>query len=691
MESISEQVDKVKEAFWQLLTPEAVPQKMDEVEEVYPDHIIACIDGKYYKIKYKAGADGMPVFADREQWVEVEETYRPVKNALKAVSSNADELRVGNYIVLFGGRDLTAFRFMGNKVPRYTNPDGTAGEYFSKSVELESDYTELGKIPVNWEHGQDPDGAGVGEDDILGYVDWKTARVDDKGVFVERVLNRRKNYVQWVEELITAGLVGTSSEAVQKGVQIKNNGEIVKWPLKKDTLTVTPMEPRMLVGGNVLNAYKALGLYKEVTPPEGDLQVDDRQGGQDKPEADAKPDTNQIKSLGDNKMELTKEELQEMLVQAANDGATKAIAATEPVKSVGTIQVLTDEGDHTFKSIAEQVIAVRDFTTSYGRKVDPRLARLIGSTKAVQGASEGVPSDGGILLEPTLTPAVIKPIHEAGVFSADANKLPVSSNSNSGWINGVDETSRATGSRWGGLRGYRLAEGEAVTKSKPGFRRIQWELKKYGVLVYDTNELLKDAAQFSAIVEQGCREEIGFMLNDDIMNGLGVSGPQGFMQSGSLITVTRDTGSKILGADISAMWARLSMRSKANAKWYVNPECAPQLDALFAVGSTAVLFPYAGYTADGVRTLYGKPVVETEFNAALNTTGDIVLADMSQYLLWEKGNVEYATSMHVEFLTDQEVARFIYRADGQSAFASALTPYKGTATTSPFVVLGSAT
>ena len=390
-------------------------------------------------------------------------------------------------------------------------------------------------------------------------------------------------------------------------------------------------------------------------------------------------------------MEIEQDKLQEMLAQAAEAGATKAIAATEPVKSVGTIQVTVDEGDHTFKSIAEQVIAVRDFTKSYGRVSDPRLNRLIMSTKAVQGTSEGVPSDGGILLEPTLTPSVIKPIHEAGVFSADANKLPVSSNSNSGWINGVDETSRATGSRWGGLRGYRLAEGDTVTKSKPGFRRIQWELKKYGVLVYDTNELLKDAAQFSAIVEQGCREEIGFMLNDDIMNGLGVSGPQGFMQSGSLITVTRDTGSKILGTDISAMWARLSMRSKANAKWYVNPECAPQLDALFAVGSTAVLFPYAGYTADGVRTLYGKPVVETEFNAALNTTGDIVLADMSQYLLWEKGNVEYATSMHVEFLTDQEVARFIYRADGQSAFASALTPYKGSATTSPFVVLGSAT
>jgi HK97 family phage major capsid protein len=175
------------------------------------------------------------------------------------------------------------------------------------------------------------------------------------------------------------------------------------------------------------------------------------------------------------------------------------------------------------------------------------------------------------------------------------------------------------------------------------------------------------------------------------MNGVGVSGALGVMNSGALITVTRDTGSAILGSDISAMWQRMSIRSKPKSKWYVNSECAPQLDKLFAVGSTAVLFPYAGYTPEGVRTLYGRPVVETEFNAALNTTGDIMLADMSEYLLWEKGGIESASSIHVEFLTDQEVFRFIYRADGQTAIASAITPYKGTNTQSPFVVLGSAT
>ena len=30
-------------------------------------------------------------------------------------------------------------------------------------------------------------------------VDWKTARKDDKGWFVERVLSRRNQYVQWLE------------------------------------------------------------------------------------------------------------------------------------------------------------------------------------------------------------------------------------------------------------------------------------------------------------------------------------------------------------------------------------------------------------------------------------------------------------------------------------------------------------
>jgi len=294
------------------------------------------------------------------------------------------------------------------------------------------------------------------------------------------------------------------------------------------------------------------------------------------------------------------------------------------------------------------------------------------------------------LLDPTLTSEIIKPMHETGAFSQYVKRLPVSNNSNFGYINAVDETSRVVGSRWGGIRGYRLAEAATKTASKPTFRRIQWELKKYAAVVVATDELLADSAMFSEIVRQGVSEELDFMLNDDIMNGLGLSGPQGFMNSGALITVTRTTGSKILGEDISAMWNRMDLRGRKSAVWFIGNDSTPQLDNLFAVGSTAVLYPYASIGADGVKRLYGRPVVTTEFNASLNTTGDIALADLSQYLLWEKGGVQAETSIHVYYLSDETAFRFVYRVDGKSTVNTALTPYKGTTTTSPYVVLGSA-
>lgn len=168
-------------------------------------------------------------------------------NALKAISSTDTELRVGNYMVLFGGRDLE-----GVMSPR-RNQDGSAGEYFTKSTAFDSQYTDVDLLAVDWEHGHRE----LGKDEVLGRVDWKTARVDDKGLFVERVLNRRNRYVKYLEELIEAGLIGNSSEAVIDGVEKAPNGEIVRWPLRRDTLTVTPMEPRM-ISENAITAIKAL-------------------------------------------------------------------------------------------------------------------------------------------------------------------------------------------------------------------------------------------------------------------------------------------------------------------------------------------------------------------------------------------------------------------------------------------------
>jgi len=159
-------------------------------------------------------------------------------NPLKALSKSPNELIVGNYMVLFGGRDLV-------------------GEYFTKNTVFDSGYTDLGTLYVDFEHGRDPDGLGIDDSNVLGVVDWKSAKVDEKGIFVNRVLNRRAKYVDFLTELLDAGVVGNSSEAVRGKTVKKSSGEIVAWPLKRDTLTLTPMEPRM-VTSNVLEAAKSL-------------------------------------------------------------------------------------------------------------------------------------------------------------------------------------------------------------------------------------------------------------------------------------------------------------------------------------------------------------------------------------------------------------------------------------------------
>ena len=129
-------------------------------------------------------------------------------NALKTVSMTDDELRVANYIVLYGGRDLE-----GLLSPR-KNEDGSLGEFFTPETDLESSYTKTGRLYVDWEHGwgQEKDGTGPGRDDVLGYVDWKTAKPDDMGVWVERVLDRRSKYMGHLQLLIDEGLIGNKFE-----------------------------------------------------------------------------------------------------------------------------------------------------------------------------------------------------------------------------------------------------------------------------------------------------------------------------------------------------------------------------------------------------------------------------------------------------------------------------------------------
>jgi HK97 family phage major capsid protein len=179
------------------------------------------------------------------------------------------------------------------------------------------------------------------------------------------------------------------------------------------------------------------------------------------------------------------------------------------------------------------------------------------------------------------------------------------------------------------------------------------------------------------------------MVEDAFMNGDGVGKPLGIINSPALLTVVRDTASQINYEDILNMWARRYIGAN-DYVWYVAPEAAAQLPQMLN-GTIPGYMPPGGISGAQYGTLLGRPVIETEYNPTLNAIGDILLASMGQYQAISKGGVQAASSIHVGFLTDEQVFRFVYRVDGTPMWSSVLTPFNGSAlTVTPFVALSAA-
>lgn len=339
-----------------------------------------------------------------------------------------------------------------------------------------------------------------------------------------------------------------------------------------------------------------------------------------------------------------------------------------------------------FKTFGEQLVAVVRAERSSGRFVDDRLQA------AASGTSEAVPSDGGFFVQKDFSSELLQRVYEAGSMASRVKRIPIGANSNGVKINAIDEDSRADGSRWGGILAYWINEADAFTGSKPKFRQIDLQLNKLIGLCYATDELLQDAAALEAVIMQAFPDEFTFKVEDAIFNGTGAGQPLGLLNSSATIQVAKDAGdatATVSTPDVLAMWARLWSRSRANACWFIDQSVEPKLYPLTLGTGTAVVLLYTppGVNGNQYGMLMGRPVIPVEHSAVLGTPGDIVLADLSQYLMADKGGPQAASSVHVRFLNDETTFRFVYRVDGQPAWKKPLTPKNGGPTLAPFISL----
>jgi len=341
-----------------------------------------------------------------------------------------------------------------------------------------------------------------------------------------------------------------------------------------------------------------------------------------------------------------------------------------------------------FETFGEQMQSVAMASISQGREIDPRLLEL-----RATGASESVPSEGGFLVQQDFSDELLKMAFDTGVLAPRTRRIPISGPSNSLKFNAIDETSRADGSRWGGIQAFWTDEAADATAKKPKFRQVTMSLQKLTGLAYATEELLEDSSALGSILQQGFSEEFAFKIDDAIINGDGAGKPLGVLNSGYLVSVAKETGqaaNTIESDNVIKMWARMFGRLRANAVWLINQDIEPQLHTLsIAVGTAGVPLyqPANGLSDSPFSTLYGKPVIPIEHCATLGTKGDIIFANFSDYIMIEKGGIKADRSIHVKFVAGETAFRFVLRVDGQPAHDVPITPFKGTNTLSAFVSL----
>lgn len=301
-------------------------------------------------------------------------------------------------------------------------------------------------------------------------------------------------------------------------------------------------------------------------------------------------------------------------------------------------------------------------------------------TKALPtGMNELTGGEGGFLVPPEFSQNLLMRTYDNDLLSR-CTQLPMTGNLLT--IPAVNETSRADGSRFGGVRAYWANEAVTLTESKPSFSAVEIKPDTLTLYIRATNQFIEDASVIA--VEQWlsmmAEQELNFRIGDGLINGSGTAQLQGIKNAPALISVAKETGqaaATIVSANIIKMWARLHQSCRKNAIWIYDQSIEPSLMTMTigtAGAQLAVFLPPGGLSDKPYATILGRPAIPVEFCQQLGTAGDIYLWDPSTYIVGMRQSMQSAMSIHVAFATNESMFRFTMRLSGKNWWTSALTP-----------------
>ncbi|ANS03534.1 HK97 family major capsid protein [uncultured Mediterranean phage uvDeep-CGR2-KM21-C338] len=324
------------------------------------------------------------------------------------------------------------------------------------------------------------------------------------------------------------------------------------------------------------------------------------------------------------------------------------------------------------------------FEAGNGFGIDSRLMHT-------RNLGENFGDTGGFLVPEEFRPDLMQIPLEQSVIRPRAFTMPMGSNVLR--IPSIKDTSHAS-NLFGGVSASWGSEGEDISSStnQPAFGQVVLDAKKLTGYTVISNELVQDSAiAIETLLSRLFGQAISYFEDVAFISGTGAGQPQGVLNSECLISVAKETGqaaTTIVKENLDKMYSRMLPSSLGNSVWLAHNDTFPQLASLSqAVGTGGGPVWVSNVAGGPPNSIYGRPIIFTEKCKTLGTVGDLMLVDLSYYLIGDRQALTTSASPHVRFTTQETVFLFSERLDGRMWLDSALTPRNGSNTVSPAVAL----
>ncbi len=298
--------------------------------------------------------------------------------------------------------------------------------------------------------------------------------------------------------------------------------------------------------------------------------------------------------------------------------------------------------------------------------------------------SMGVGAAGGFLVPEQFGPLLAPITPQDAVIRPRATVIPAGSPPDSAITFPALDQSGALGVH-SGVAVVWISEAHVKPETEPAFLDVKLEPNEVAAHVIVSDKLLRNAPAAGALVSTILRRAIIAAEDQAFLTGTGIGQPLGIVNHAATIAIARAGAGAIAWADVAGMYA--VAKTGGRMVWVASPTTLPQLMAMVdpGAGGQMIWQPNAREGAPG--NLLGFPLIINERSPVLGARGDLMLLDLSYYLIKDGTPLTVAMSEHPRFTQNQTIIKAFWNVDGQPWLTTPLLLEDGVSQVSPFVEL----